>query len=415
MSTHGTTSEIDIQAVRPDFPILQQTMRGHPLVYLDSGATALKPTCVVDAEVEYLTQVSANIHRGVYEYSERATLAYDRVREQVAAFINAPEDGSVVFTKGTTESVNLVAYSWARERLGPGDEVVVSELDHHANLVPWQETARATGATLRFLPLDAEGRVIVERLDEVIGPKTRLLAITGMSNVTGYVPPLAALINAAHAVGAVVLVDGAQLVSHRPTNMAAMDADFLCFSGHKMCGPTGVGVLYAKRRLLEEMPPFLYGGDMVTRVRRESATYKPVPEKFEAGTPNIAGVLGLGAAISYLEEIGMARIEEHENALLRYILSRAAEEPGIVSYGPEGVEERGAIFSFNVGEVHPHDVGAVLDSHGVAVRTGLLCAHPLMTHFGIHGTVRASCHLYNTTADIDRLFEAVAAAREMFS
>lgn len=406
---------LDVATIRRDFPILEQTMRGKRFVYLDSGATALKPTPVIDAEVEYLRHVSANIHRGVYEYSERATAAYDAVRERVKQFLNAANDGEVIFTKGTTESVNLVAYSWARRELGPEDEIVLSELDHHANIVPWQEAAKERGARLRFLPLDEHGRIIIERLDEVITGKTRLVAVTGMSNVTGFAPQLEPIIAAAHAVGALVMVDGAQLVSHRPVDLTKLDPDFLCFSGHKMCGPTGVGVLYAKRELLEQMPPFLYGGDMVVKVKRDSARYKPVPEKFEAGTPNIAGVIGLGAAIDYLDRIGMEAIVEHEEGLLAHMIERAAAEPDITAYGAPEVSERGAIFSFNLGEIHPHDVGTILNEHGVAVRTGLLCAHPMMAHLGIHGTVRASCHLYNTREEIDTLFDSLQAVRKIFA
>ena len=412
--TPGPSAALESAELRGQFPILKRTMRGKRFAYLDNSATSLKPEAVISAEQHYYTELSANIHRGVYEFSEQATVEYDAAREKVARFIGAGRDGSVVFTKGTTESVNLVAYGWARKFFGPGDEIVTTEIEHHANLVPWQEACKATGATLRFIPVASDGSLLLERLEEVIGERTKLVAVTAMSNVTGYMPDLRLIIEAAHLHGVPVLVDGAQYVSHHPIDVTSLDCDFLVFSAHKMCGPTGVGVLYAKNELLEQMDPLIYGGDMVSRVSREQATYKPLPDKFEGGTPNIAGVIALGAAVDFLSEIGMQRISEHERNLLEYMAQRAAEVDGLVSYGPEDLSLRGGIYSFNYRDVHPHDAGALLDQEGVAVRTGFHCAQPLMKVFGVTGTVRASFYLYNTTADIDALIAGLARIRDVF-
>ncbi len=388
-------------------------MRGNPLVYLDNGATALKPDPVIDAEVAYLRDISANIHRGVYELSERATVLFDQARDKVKRFIGAPSDGEAVFTKSATEATNMVAFGWGRKALGPGDEILTTELEHHANLIPWQELARQTGAQLRFVELGEGGVVTAEAVAAALTARTRIVAITGMSNVTGFMPPVTEISRLAHDRGAVVLVDGAQLVSHHPVNVAELDVDFLAFSGHKMCGPTGVGVLYGRRALLDAMDPLLYGGDMIVRVYRDHADYRGAPERFETGTPNISGVIALGAAVDYLEEIGMEAIARHEEQLLEYALGRLDGVEGITLYGPRDVR-RGGIVSFNLGQVHTHDVGSVLDNEGIAVRTGFHCAQPFMRHLGIHGTVRASFYLYNTRDDVDRLVEALGRVREVF-
>lgn len=413
--TH-TESTFDVEAIRRDFPILQTQMRGKPFIYLDNGATSLKPQPVIDEIVRYYTTMSANIHRGVYEFSETATIAYDQARESISRFIGCPADGQVIFTHGSTESSNMIMYGWARRHLADGDVVVTTEMEHHSNLVPLQELCRATGATLAFIPINGKtGELDVPEFIAALSPRTKLVAVTGMSNVTGYMPPLREIVDAAHEVGARVLVDGAQYVSHHPTNVADMDCDFLIFSGHKMCGPTGVGVLYAKRDALEEMDPFLYGGDMIQKVRRDSATYNTIPERFEAGTPNIAGVLGMGRAAEYLMDIGMEAIHQHEQDLVRYAIERTTGYPGLTAYGPTNSDVRGGILSFNIEDIHPHDVGAILDMEGIAVRTGFHCAQPYMNCLGIFGTVRASFYLYNTTDEIDHLVDSLAKVKEVFA
>ncbi|MFW5684637.1 MAG: aminotransferase class V-fold PLP-dependent enzyme [Spirochaetota bacterium] len=405
----------DLEKIRQDFPILGQPMRGKPLVYLDNGATALKPQQVIDAEIEYLRDISANIHRGVYELSERATLLFDESREKIKRFIGAPEDGEAIFTKSSTEASNLVAFGWGRKFLKPGDEIVTSELEHHANLIPWQEVAKQTGAELRFVELGPAGEITAEAVAAALTERTSVVALTGMSNVTGFMPPIAEIAGLVHERGAILVVDGAQLVSHYPVNVRALDLDFLTFSGHKMCGPTGVGVLYGRKSLLEEMDPLLYGGDMIVRVFKDRASYKGAPDKFETGTPNISGAIALGAAVDYLESIGMEAIAEHEEHVLDYAVERLSSLDDVTLYGPANVRQRGGILSFNVGDVHPHDVGTILDGEGVAVRTGFHCAQPFMRYLGIHGTVRASFYLYNRREDVDRLVDAIARVKDVFS
>ncbi|TFH04173.1 MAG: SufS family cysteine desulfurase [Spirochaetales bacterium] len=351
--------------------------------------------------------MSANIHRGVYELSERATLLYDASREKVKKFINVGSDGEVVFTKGSTEASNILAFSWGRKHLRPGDEILISEIEHHANFVPWQEVVKQTGAVLRFVTLGDGGAITAEGVADAMTNRTRIVSLTGMSNVTGYMPSIAEIAKIVHQGGAVLSVDGAQLVSHHHVDVQALDCDFLTFSGHKMCGPTGVGVLYGRAELLESMDPFIYGGDMIVRVRKDGATYKGIPDKFESGTPNISGVLALGAAVDYLSSVGMGAIAAHEAELLDYALSVLAEIPEVDVYGPAGGQQCGGIVSFNVGDIHPHDVGTVLDTEGVAVRAGFHCAQPFMQYLGVPGTVRASFYLYNTRGDIDTMAEGL--------
>ena len=404
-----------LAGIREQFPVLEREMRGKPLIYLDNGATSLKPKRVIDAELGYYRTNSTNIHRGVYELSDAATEQYDSARAAVAGFVNAANPQEIIFTRGTTESINLVGYSWGRTFLEAGDEIVTTELEHHSNLVVWQEVANATGAALRFLPLRDDSSGLADgAVEATIGEKTKLVAITGMSNVTGYMPPLADIIARAHAVGAVVLVDGAQLVAHHPVDVQALDIDFLAWSGHKMCGPSGIGALYAKESLLERMPPFHYGGDMIERVWADRATYAPLPEKFEAGTPNIAGAIGMGEAVRFLESVGLEQVADHEHDLIAYTLELAERHSDLIVYGGTGSASRGGIFSFNLGDVHSHDVGMILDSAGIAVRAGFHCAQPLMRRFGIPGTVRASYYLYNTREEIDALFTAFDRVREIF-
>ncbi len=410
----NTGTVYDVERIRADFPILSREMRGKPLVYLDNGATSLKPQAVIDAEIGYLRDISANIHRGVYELSERATTLFDEAREKVKRFIGAPAHGEAVFTKSATEASNIVAFSWGRKNLRPGDEVLTTEVEHHANIIPWQEVTRATGAALRFVELDVGGAITADAVASALTDRTRIVVLTGMSNVTGFRPPVEEIVRIVHDRGALVVIDGAQLVSHRPVDVAALDADFLFFSGHKMCGPTGIGVLYGRRSLLDEMDPLLYGGDMIVRVTRDRAQYRAAPDRFETGTPNISGAIALGAAVDYLEAVGMSSIAAHEERLLDYAIGRMSQMDGLTMYCPQD-GHRGGILSFNIDGIHTHDVGSVLDSEGIAVRTGFHCAQPFMRFLGIPGTVRASFYLYNTYDDIDRLVSALARVREVFA
>lgn len=403
----------DVNALRADFPILQKTMRGKPFVYLDSGATSLKPKAVIEAEADYYRDFGVNIHRGVYEFSQRATQLYAETRAKLARLINAPE-ANVIFTHGSTESANLVAYSWARKFLKPGDRILSTEMEHHSNLVPWQAAALATGAGLDFIPIDpASGELDLSDLDARLAKGVKLVVFSAMSNVTGYLLPAQRIVEAAHRHGALVLLDGAQYASHHPVDVQVLDCDFLIFSAHKMLGPTGVGVLYGKRAVLESMDPFMYGGDMIMEVGKFASTYQGIPEKFEAGTPNIAGVIAFSAALDYLEKVGLDSIHAWETELLAYTLEKAKAYPWIKRYGPDP-RLCGGIFSFNVDQVHSHDIGTILDSQGVAVRTGFHCAMPYMEQLGTGGTVRASFYLYTSRDDIDRLFEAVAQAKQIF-
>lgn len=398
----------DINAVRAQFPVLGERMRGESLIYFDNSATSLKPRRVLEAIDRYNRSFSANIHRGVYELSERATLAYDEARSSTRRFIGADDTtGEVIFTRGTTESINIVAFSWALNTLRPGDEIVLTPIEHHSNIVPWQQVARRTGAKLVYMEVDRDAVLSRTAIEEAIGPATRLVAVTGMSNVTGYLPPLTQIIERAHSHGARVLVDGAQLVSHHPVDVDALGCDFLAFSGHKMCGPTGIGGLYAKREILEEMAPYQFGGDMIVRVGLYETSWARVPEKFEAGTPNISGAIGMGEAAQFLTETGMEAIAEHERDLTRYMSERLDRLEWVERYGAHGTEHGAGICSFALRGIHEHDVGSLLDQKGIAVRTGFHCAQPLMAHFGITGTVRASFYLYNTRDEIDRFVEAL--------
>ena len=410
----GDTADL-ARRVRVDFPLFD---RDDPPVYLDSAATSQTPRQVIGALVGYYEGYRANVHRGLYPLAERATAAYEAARADVARFVGAPDPRGVVFTRGCTEAINLVAYAWGRGRLGPGDEVLVTGLEHHSNLVPWQQITRATGASLRFVPLDPEGGLRLEELGGLVGSRTRLVAISGLSNVLGTVTPLAPVISAARSVGALVLVDAAQLVLHRRIDLAAQDIDLLVFSGHKLLGPTGVGALVARPELLEEMDPFLTGGEMVVDVTLDGARWNEVPHRLEAGTPPIAGAIGLGAAIRYVEALGHGRIQAHDRKLREHGRRVLGAVEGLRLYGPPD-HEAVATFAFNLhdrrGElIHPHDVATVLASRGVAVRAGHHCAKPLIRHLGVPATVRASAYIYNTTADIDALGAALDAVHEIF-
>ncbi|MBX5435667.1 MAG: cysteine desulfurase [Alicyclobacillaceae bacterium] len=405
---------MSIAARKSDFPILDQTVNGHRLVYLDSAATSQKPRAVIEAVRRYYERDNANVHRGVHTLGTRATEAYEGAREKVARFIGARSASEIVFTRGTTEALNMVALGYARPRLGPGDEILLSPAEHHSNLIPWQQAAKATGATLKYLPLQPDGTVALADVRAALSPRTKLVAIAHISNVLGTIHPVAEIARLAHEVGAVVVVDGAQSVPHLPVDVQALDCDFLAFSGHKMCGPTGIGVLYGKRRLLEDMEPVYFGGEMIDVVELYESTWKELPWKFEGGTPVIAGAVGLAAAIDYLTEVGMEAIRDHDRRLTAYALERLRELDDVTVYGPADAERRGGLVTFNLGSIHPHDVSTVLDAEGVAIRAGHHCAQPLMRILGVPATARASFYLYNDESDIDALVGALRSAKEFF-
>jgi len=400
--------------VRADFPLLQRSLDGKPLVYLDSAATSQKPRAVLEALQRYYEEYNANVHRGLYRIAERATLAYEEARAKVAAFVGArPEE--LVFTRGTTEAINLVAYAWGDAFVRAGDEVLVTEMEHHSNLVPWQLLAQRRGARLRVLKVRPEdGTLDLDSLDRLLTERTRIVAVTHQSNVVGTINPVRYISERAHAVGAVVVVDGAQSVPHMPVRVAELGCDFLAFSGHKMCGPTGIGALWGRRELLEAMPPFHGGGEMIERVELEHSTYKDPPHRFEAGTPNIAGAIALGVAVEYLRALGMEAVREHEKALVRYAMAQLAELRGVRLYGPKDPELRGGALAFTLEGVHPHDVAQVLDEQGVCVRAGHHCAQPLHRALGLAATARASVYLYNTAEDIDALVRGLERVRAFF-
>ena len=402
----------DVERVRADFPILSRTVHGKPLVFLDSGASAQKPRQVIGALSRCYEAEYANIHRGVYELSAKATDAYEGARARVQRFVNARSASEIVFTKGATEAINLVATSWGGAFLGEGDEVVLSVLEHHANIVPWQLLRERTGIVLKVVPTDERGTFPLDAYEALVGPRTRLVALTHVSNALGTVLPVNEIVRIAHDRGALVLIDGAQGIVHCPVDVQALDVDFYCFSGHKLYGPSGIGVLYGKQALLAAMPPYQGGGDMIERVTFERTTFAPPPARFEAGTPPIAGTVGLHAAIDYVASFDPVAVAAHEHDLLTYATERLSALNSIRLYGT--APGKAAIVSFTMDGVHPHDIGTILDRAGVAVRVGHHCAQPLMDHFGIAGTVRASFGLYNTRADVDRLVDGLDEVREIF-
>jgi cysteine desulfurase/selenocysteine lyase len=403
----------DPARARADFPILGREVRGKPLVYLDNAATTQKPRAVLDAMTRYYEESNANVHRGVHLLSERATKAFEDARLAVARFVNAPDPREVIFVRGTTEAVNLVAQTFGRRRVGPGDEVLVTGMEHHSNIVPWQMLCEAQGARLAVVPVTDAGDLDLDALDRLLGPRTRLLAVTQVSNALGTVNPIREIVSRAHARGVPVLVDGAQGMPHLGFDVAASGADFYAFSAHKLYGPTGIGVLWGRRALLEEMPPWQGGGDMILSVSFEKTVYNALPYKFEAGTPAIAEAVGLAAAVDYLETLGLPAVASHERALLAYAVERLREIPDLRLVGTPA--ERAGVVSFLVGDIHPHDLATVLDRHGVAVRAGHHCAQPLMHRFGVAATARASVGLYNVREDVDTLVRAIHAAREVFA
>lgn len=413
MTASASLSLFDIVALRREFPILNQSVNGKTLAFLDSAASSQKPRRVIDCLEDYYRRYNANVHRGIYRLSEEATFAFERARGKVARFINARSQREIVFVRNTTEAINLVARSWGDANLREGDRILLSIMEHHSNLVPWQMLAQRTGAKLEFLPIDGEGRLALDNLDAQL-EGVRLVAITQQSNVLGTINPVAEIARRAHAVGALVLVDGAQSVPHMPVDVQALDIDFLAFSGHKMCGPTGIGVLWGRRAILDQMPPFLGGGSMIKVVGLHESTYADVPARFEAGTPAIAEAIALGEAVDFLQEIGMDRIYAHERELLGYALERLRDVDGLRVYGPTTTEMRGGAVSFTLDGVHPHDVAAVLDSEGIAVRAGHHCAQPLHAHYNIPATTRASFYLYNIPEEVDRLVAALHKVRTLF-
>ena len=407
----GAAPDLDVARLRQDFPILSRTEQGRPLVYLDNAATSQKPQSVIAAEARYYAELNANIHRGVYRLSQEATEAYEAVRDRVRDFLNAAKREEIIFLRGTTEAINLVAGSWG-QRLGPGDEILITGMEHHSNIVPWQLLCQRNGCRLAVAPINEAGELVMEEFEARLTEHTRLVAVTQLSNALGTIPPVARIIELAHARGVPVLVDGAQGVPHLGVDLQALDCDFYAFSGHKLYGPTGIGVLYAKAALLEDMPPWQGGGDMIRQVSFAGSTWNDLPYKFEAGTPNIAGVVALGAALEYVQGIGLPAIAAHEQELLSYATTRAQDFPGLRIIGT--ARNKASILSFVMEGVHPHDVGTILDAEGVAVRTGHHCAMPVMEHFGVPATVRASFGLYNTRDEVDALFAALGKVREIF-
>ena len=410
-----STDLLDPAAVKADFPLLQQEVNGSPLTYLDSGATSQKPRVVLDSLTGYYEEINANVHRGAYRIAERATTAMEDARRAVQRFIGAPSEREVLFTKNATESINLVAHSWGRNNLVDGDVVLITELEHHANIVPWHQLSAERGIELRWIPLTDDGRLDLTGLDRLLDG-VKLVGVSAVSNVLGTITPVRQLADAAHAVGALCLVDACQSVPHLPTDVVELGADFLAFSGHKMCGPTGVGVLWSRAELLEAMPPFLGGGEMILNVTRDGFVPNELPWKFEAGTPPIAEIVGLGAAVGYLEGLGMEAVRAHEVSLTDYALRTLGDRFGenLVIHGPTDLEQRSGVLSMCYRDVHPHDVSQVLDEYGVCVRAGHHCCKPLMEVLGVAATARASLYIYNDESDIDRLADGLAAVDELF-
>ena len=405
---------LDVQRIRRDFPILERRVYGKPLVYFDNAATSQKPRQVIEALVRYYQEYNANIHRAVHCLGEEATTAYEEAREKAARFINAPSPECVIFTRNTTEAINLVAYTWGRANIGEGDEILLTEMEHHSNLVPWQRLAQERGASLRYIGLTEDQRLALDGLENLFEANTKMVAMPHVSNSLGTINPVEKVAEQARRRGVMFLVDGAQGAPHLPVDVQAIGCDFYAFSSHKMLGPTGVGVLYGRRELLEEMDPFLGGGEMIRKVTFDGATWNDLPWKFEAGTPNIADVIAFGAAVDYLEALGMQRVREHEKEITEYALRRLSELDEMLIYGPRDVELRGGVVSFNYAGLHPHDIGTVLDRHGVAIRAGHHCTQPLMRRLGVAGTARASFYIYNTLEEVDVLVDALKAARGFF-
>ena len=406
-------SDFDAEKIRADFPVLQQVVNGRPLVYLDNGATAQKPQAVIDELVRYYSTENANVHRGVHTLSQQATEDYEGARAKLRRLLNAAEDHEIIFTRGTTEGINLVAQSYGRRNIGPGDEIIVSNMEHHSNIVPWQMLCEEKGAALRVVPIDDSGELLMDEYERLLSPRTKMVAITHVSNALGTILPVERIVAMAHARGAVALLDGAQAVPHMAVDVRKLDCDFYVFSGHKLFGPTGTGALYGKAELLEAMPPVYGGGEMIKSVTFEQTIYNDLPYKFEAGTPNIAGAIGLGAAVDYVQAVGYENIAAYEQELLEYG-ARALESIGGLRIIGDAAHKAG-ILSFVIDNIHPHDIGTILDAEGVAVRTGHHCAQPVMQRFQIPATARASLAMYNTRADLDALVRGIDRVIEVFS
>ena len=404
----------DLETVRAQFPLLAQEANGFPLAYLDNAATSQKPRAVLDALNHFYTEDNANVHRGLYELSRRATEQYEAARATAARFVNAREAAEVIWVRGATEAINLVAATWGWQNLRADDEILLSVLEHHSNVVSWQLAAQKAGARIKYVDIDEQGRLLLDDFESKLSSKTKIVAVGHVSNAIGTIHPIKQIIERAHAAGALVLIDGAQGAPHLRVDVQDLDCDFYAISGHKMCGPMGIGILWARRELLDAMPPYQGGGEMIDRVFDDYSTYAPVPHKFEAGTPNAAGAVGFAAAADYLDSIGHDALWQHEQQLTRYGLERLAAISGLRLFGPQNAEERTAVFSFEIEGLHPHDIATVLDSRGVAIRAGHHCAQILMRRLCVPATTRASCYLYNTTAEIDRLVEALEMAKDMF-
>jgi cysteine desulfurase / selenocysteine lyase len=408
------SAPLDVERIRADFPILQRQVNGRRLIYLDNAATTQKPRQVIDALVDFYTHTNANVHRGVHTLSVEATDAYEAARERIARFVGAEYPEEIVFVRNTTEALNLVAVSWGRANLKPGDEILATLLEHHSNLVPWQRVAQETGARIRLIRLTPDGAIDMDDYRRLLSPRTRVVAVAHASNVLGTISDLGAISDMAHRVGAMVVADGAQSVPNVPTDVRTLGADFLAFSGHKMLAPTGIGGLWGRRELLEEMPPFLGGGGMIREVFEDRATWAPLPEKFDAGTPNIADSIAFGVAVDYLDELGMRNVRRHEVEVTGYALEQLARVPDVTVYGPSDPEARTGVVSFNLEGVHPHDAGTVLDEAGVAVRAGHHCCQPLHRSLDVAATLRASFYVYNSTDEVDALVDALATARRLY-
>jgi cysteine desulfurase/selenocysteine lyase len=415
--TASTIGARTVEDIRNDFPILtRQVHGGKPLVFLDSGASSQKPASVIEAMDVYYRTYHANVHRGVYEISEEATAAMEKARVKIARFINARQSKQIIFTRNTTEGLNLIAYSWGSANIHAGDLIIVTEMEHHSNLIPWQLLAQRTGARLEFIPIDDNGLLQLDVYEQLLQQGPKLVAFTHMSNVLGTINPAQQMIAQAHEAGAITVVDGAQSVPHFPVDVQALDVDFLCFSGHKMLGPTGVGVLYGKRALLEAMPPFMGGGSMIRTVKLRESTWADLPWKFEAGTPAIAEAIGLGIAVDYLNALGMNAVMQHEREITTYALEQLQAIPGLTVYGPDATNQRGGVISFTLGDIHPHDLSSILDQEvGVAIRAGHHCAQPLMDRYGLAATARASFYVYTTKEEIDVLVQGLHKAQQIFS
>ncbi len=409
----STTSAFDVARIREDFPLLKQMVNGKPLVYLDNAATSQKPQSVIDTLVRYYTTENANVHRGVHTLSQLATDDYEQARTQARKFINAKEDGEIIFVRGTTEAINLVAQTFGRQKISQGDEIIISTMEHHSNIVPWQILCQEKGANLRVIPINDAGELLLDEYEKLINPRTKLVSIVHQSNALGTINPVEEIVQIAHGQGVPVLLDGAQAIAHVSVDVQQLGCDFYAFSGHKLYGPTGIGVLYGKAELLEEMPPYQAGGEMIRSVTFEKTLYNVLPNKFEAGTPNIAGAIGLGAAISYVNNIGMDQIFAYESELLQYGTERLSAIGGLTLMGTAA--KKGSVLSFVMDGVHPHDIGTILDAEGIAIRTGHHCAQPLMDRFGVPATARASLAFYNTKQEIDVLVKGIDRVIEVFS